>query len=72
MAELWMDQAAHNIGIMLNKADTDDILGFVDKATKDYGAEAIMAYRDRVVSNYGKAGEAIALHIQTFILGEER
>jgi len=44
MAELWMDQAAHNIGIMLNKADTDDILGFVDKATKDYGAEAIMAY----------------------------
>lgn len=72
MTELWMDKAAHNIGIKLSKADTAEIVGFVEKAVKDYDTEAIISYRDRVITNFGKAGEAIAHFVKSNILGEER
>lgn len=72
MTELWMDKAAHNIGIVLSKSDTDDIIRYVNEVTKEYKPETIIAYRNRVISNYANAGDAIARYIQTSITGEDR
>ena len=72
MTELWMDKAAHNIGIVLSKSDTDDIIRYVNEVTKEYRADTIIAYRDKVISNYADAGDAIARYIQTSVIGEDR
>jgi len=70
MSELWMDEAATNIGIKIGKPEIAEIGKHVESALQSHDNQSIVSYRDSVVCNYGRAGEAIATYIKSNIIGE--
>jgi len=71
MDELWMDKAAERIGTKLGKADLPQIVNHVQSALAAADYEAMIAYRNSILTNFPRAGEAIVEFLQVKLKEEE-
>jgi len=71
MDELWMDKAAERIGTKLSKADLPQIVNHVQSALAAADYEAMIAYRNSILTNFPRAGEAIVEFLQVKLKEEE-
>jgi len=72
MSELWMEGAAKQIGIQVDKTTIGDISLFINDILQKHDQEKSRAYRDQTIANFGKAGEAMAKYIKAEIMGEKQ
>lgn len=65
--ELWMEDAAKEIGKVLDKDGFSNIVDEVSHLINSDISESIVKYRDQTIVNYGKTGKAMAEYLQSYL-----
>lgn len=65
LKEVWMDQAAKDIGIVINETQVKDIERYVSKVLEEDYNKRIREYRSELLCNIGSSGEAIAEYLSS-------